>query len=123
MGSKRTSDHSENVTSGYLKAWKGGVGIIDLTMSATETLHDTLASKIVGDEARFIRFDEQPGEKKSNVLALDNASDEAIDILRASADLVARENINADNFDSFIKHIAPAPIFLHGPNRIRQEEK
>jgi predicted acylesterase/phospholipase RssA len=123
MGSKRTSDHSEKLNGGYFKTWELGGGIIDLAMSSTETLHDFLATKILHGADRILRFDEQPGEKKSNVLALDNASDQAMEILTASADKVAREQINNPKFKRFMEHIADAPKFHFGTMKNSEETR
>lgn len=123
MGSKRTSDHSEQLDGGYYRAWELGGGIIDLAMSATETLHDFLATKILHGSERILRFDEQPGEKKSNVLALDNASDQAVEILITSASKVAREQINDPKFKHFMEHNAVAPTFHYGPMKNSEESK
>ncbi|MFC3203506.1 CBASS cGAMP-activated phospholipase [Alteromonas oceani] len=120
MGSKRTSDHSEKRTGGYLKTWEMGKGIIELAMSTTETLHNFLAGKIIEDSNRLLNIDEVPGEKKSSILTLDNASDQAIEILRASAHKVAMEQVNAPNFKYFINHTAKRPTFYHGPKKTKE---
>lgn len=120
MGSKRTSDHSEKRTGGYLKTWEMGKGIIDLAMSTTETLHNFLAGKIIEDSNRVLNIDEMPGEKKSSILTLDNASEQAIEILCASAHKVAMEQINAPNFKYFINHTAKRPTFYNGPKKTKE---
>tara|TARA_X000001388_G_scaffold77616_1_gene79539 strand:+ start:3409 stop:4440 length:1032 start_codon:yes stop_codon:yes gene_type:complete len=120
MGSKRTSDHSEKLNGGYRSAWGFGEGIIDLAMSTTETLHNFLAEKILEDSHRLLYADEQPGEKKSSILALDNASDQAIEILCASAEKVAREQINAPNFKDFMNYTANTPSFYAGPKKNKE---
>ena len=120
MGSKRTSDHSEKRNSGYWKAWGMGEGIIDLAMSTTETLHNFLALKTLDNSEQLLHIDDKPGEKKSNILALDNASDQAMEILRASAHKVAMEQVNAPNFHQFLNHTAKRPTFYQGPQKTKE---
>lgn len=115
MGSRQTSDHSENRNGGYWKTWEKGKGIIELAMSTTETLHNFLAGKMLVESDRLLNIDEPPVEKKSSILELDNASDQAMEILQASAHKVAMEQINAPNFHHFLNHTAKRPAFYYGP--------
>lgn len=120
MGSRHTSDHSEKRTGGYGKTWEMGKGIIDLAMSTTETLHNFLAGKMLEHSHRLLNIDEMPLEKKASILALDNASEQAMEILQASAHKVAMEQINAPNFEQFMNHTAKRPAFYYGPKKTEE---
>ena len=120
MGSRQTSNHSENRNGGYWKTWEKGKGIIELAMSTTETLHNFLAGKILENSHRLLNIDEMPLEKKASILALDNASDQAMEILQASAHKVAMEQINAPNFHYFLNHTAKRPTLYQGPKKTKE---
>ena len=61
-----------------------------------------------------------PLEKKASILALDNASEQAMEILQASAHKVAMEQINAPNFEQFMNHTAKRPAFYYGPKKTEE---
>lgn len=117
MGSKHTSDHSEKLNGGYFSTWESGKTIIELSLSSTEGLHDFFATKVMGGTERILKVDEEPGQKKGNVLKLDNASDKASEVLMASAKHIAKEMVNDEKFRSFIHHHPIKPNFYYGPNK------
>lgn len=64
---------------GYFQ-WGIGKQIIGVGMTASEQLHTDMVRQMLGDRALFI--DDHPTAEESRILELDNASEQAIKILR-----------------------------------------
>lgn len=117
MGSKQTSDHGESIEGGYLKTWGKGQKIIEIAMSATEGLHNFLAMKMLKETDNLLNIDDEPDQNRGGILALDNASDQAAEILKSAAMKRADYCWNTPLFRKIITQIASSPNFNHGSQK------
>jgi len=122
MGQERTADPRKKRDAGYMKMWGMGEKLIELTLSANETLHDTLTAHLLSDN-QILAIDEFSTIDQDNCLGLDKADDHAAGILKARGKASAQTKSNDQLFIQMSQHIAPEPTFHHGPkaNHIFQE--
>jgi patatin-like phospholipase/acyl hydrolase len=115
MGLQKTADPRSRRQRGYL-AWGAGRDLIDLTLSANEGLHNQIGSHLIQTD-RFLELDDKQTPDQSNVLALDNASDEAASILRGRGSMRAQAAMNNPVYEQIINHQAGIPTFYYGPKK------
>lgn len=117
MGSEHTADQSKKRDAGYWKMWGTGSNLIELTLSANETLHNQITSHLL-DKEQMLFIDEKPGSDQEACLALDNASNVAADVLKGRGEDSAQYAINNSIYKEIILNKAPPPHFFYGPNAI-----
>jgi patatin-like phospholipase/acyl hydrolase len=106
MGTDTTANHNNKLDQGFWLWRKAG---IELTMSASESLHKIWAKHILGEN--FLPVDETVTNDQSKYISLDNASPASIDTLIARGRDCAQYLCNDPKFQQFLKHKAPAPEF------------
>lgn len=122
MGTKKTAQQDKRKRQGYLKGWGMGTHLLELAFSANETLHNQIAEHLIG-ESRCLFVDEEQTPEQSKVLALDNASDSAADILKAHGYDIAQRITNNNKFRELIKHKSLVPVFYYGANQNHDPSK
>lgn len=116
MGQKFTKRECSKGRYGYL-GWGLGEELIAISMSSTESLHNQIAQhELEDDRYLFIDSSNTPSNSEAG-LELDNASDEAADILKAQAKSKAQYAINEPVLRSVFQHKALPPKFHYGPQK------
>ena len=110
MGTDTTANHNKKLNQGF---WQWKTAAIELTMSASESLHKVWAKHILDDN--FLSVDETVTNHQSEYISLDNASPAAITTLTARGVDRAQYLVNEPHFKKFILHKASPPdFFLQG---------
>lgn len=107
MGTDTTANHNKKLDQGFWLWKKAG---IELTMSASESLHKIWAKHILGDN--FLSVDETVTNDQSEYISLDNASPASLNTLSARGKECAQYLCNKHKFKQFLKHKAQKPDFF-----------
>lgn len=108
MSTKKTSDHRKKLNQGLFQWRKAS---IELTLSASESLHKYWVSHIIPDE-NFLVLDESLTNDQAPYISLDNAQDKALETLSARGKAVANFISNKPELDRFLKHRSEPPTFF-----------
>lgn len=117
MGNKTTTNHKGAKDGGYLRRWGFGSKLIEVCLSATEGLHNYLATHLLAANSEHLEIDMSPSRDQCSVLELDNASDEAAKTLISCGKISAQEYCCNPIFEKIIAQKASEPTFFYGVNR------
>jgi len=117
MGNKTTTNHKGAKNGGYILRWGFGRKLIEVCLSATEGLHNYLATHLLAANSEHLEIDMSPSQDQCSVLELDNASDEATKTLISCGKISAQEYCCNPIFEKIIAQKANQPTFFHGANR------
>lgn len=103
MGSKRVLN-SDRIFQGwgYLTGWGLGRRLIDMTLSANEGMHNFMVKHLLAD--RFILLDEPLTPDQSKSITLDNASNNAAQMLKGRGAEMGQQAIGRRDVRSFFEH-------------------
>jgi patatin-like phospholipase/acyl hydrolase len=117
MGNKTTTNHKGAKDGGYLSRWGVGSKLIEICLSATEGLHNYLATHLLDANSEHLAIDMSPSRDQCSVLELDNASDEAAKTLISCGKVSAQEYCCNPIYEKIIAQKASEPTFFYGVNR------
>ena len=117
MGNKSTTNHKGAKNGGYWSRWGLGSKLIEVCLSATEGLHNYLATHLLAENSEHLEIDMSPSRDQCSVLELDNASDEAAKTLISSGKISAQKYCSDPIFEKIIAQKASEPTFFYGVNR------
>lgn len=111
MGVKKTSDHRKKLNQGWFHWIKPSM---ELTLSASESLHHHLASQILQKDNLLV-LDAELNNDQAKYISMDNASREALETLSARGKAVANFHSNSSKIDAFLSEkVADATFHLNG---------
>ncbi|WP_018275151.1 CBASS cGAMP-activated phospholipase [Teredinibacter turnerae] len=111
MGSRRVLNSERGWLKGwgYLTGWGVGRKLIEMTLSANEEMQNKMVEHLLGDHCSFIDEELTPDQSKS--ITLDNASDNAAQMLRGRGKERGQKAIGQANIMDFFNHHAQLQIF------------
>ena len=111
MGTKKTSDHRKKLNQGLFHWSKSS---IELTLSASESLHQYWVSHILSEE-NFMVLDEKLTNDQAQYISMDNSSKHALETLSARGKAVANFASNSQKLEAFWSDRVTKPAFYkHG---------
>lgn len=117
MGKNKTADHRKTLEQGKLQ-WARSV--VDLTLSSSESLHNFWIKHILPKE-QVLFIDRALTNDQADYIALDNASEKALETLIAQGKATASFYSNNEILTGILEHKASTPIFYEFSKPINQD--
>ncbi|MCW8929637.1 MAG: CBASS cGAMP-activated phospholipase [Gammaproteobacteria bacterium] len=110
MGSKRVLNSDRGLANGwgYLTGWGVGRKLIEMTLSANEEMQNKMVEHLLGNQCSFLDEELTPDQSKS--ITLDNASDNAAQMLRGRGKERGQNALGQPNVMEFFNHKAQQQV-------------
>lgn len=117
MGKSKTADHRKTLGQGKLN-W--ATSVVDLTLSSSESLHNFWVKHIL-PKGQVLFIDRPLTNDQADYIALDNASEKALETLIAQGKATASSYSNNEILNKMFEHKAPPPTLFEFEKPINQD--
>lgn len=110
MSSEYTLSNDPEKGSSYVKDWKMGANLFELTIAANEKVHNFMVTNSLG-ASNVLFIDKPPAREQASKLTLDNASPAALNTLiacadQSTADIADPKSVDGNKIRNIFNHTA-----------------